>query len=67
MTLSLFGTHRYKAITRTNIHKYPEWHKVGSELREAIQIVSCVLPFRTNTYVTQNLIDWSSVPNDPIY
>ena len=67
MELSLFGTHRYEAITRTNIHKYPEWHKIGSGLREAIQIVSCVLPFRTNTYVTQNLIDWSSVPNDPIY
>jgi KamA family protein len=65
--LSLFGRQCYEAITRTNIHKYPEWNKIGSELREATQIVSSVLPFRTNTYVTQNLIDWSKVPDDPIY
>jgi KamA family protein len=29
--------------------------------------VAAVLPFRTNEYVVDELIDWSSVPDDPIY
>jgi L-lysine 2,3-aminomutase len=29
--------------------------------------VGTVLPFRTNTYVLEELIDWSAAPDDPIY
>ncbi|GII94763.1 KamA family radical SAM protein [Sinosporangium siamense] len=29
--------------------------------------MATVLPFRTNSYVVEELIDWSRVPSDPIY
>jgi hypothetical protein len=32
-----------------------------------VQVVSHVLPFRTNAYVLDQLIDWNNVPNDPIF
>jgi KamA family protein len=32
-----------------------------------MKAVSAVLPFRVNSYVVEKLIDWSSVPDDPIY
>jgi KamA family protein len=38
----------------------------GAERRRA-QAVAAVFPFRTNRYVVDELIDWSAVPDDPIY
>src|SRR5690606_21951295 len=38
----------------------------GEERLQA-QAVAAVLPFRINQYVLDELIDWSAVPNDPIY
>jgi L-lysine 2,3-aminomutase len=35
--------------------------------RLAVQAVAAVLPFRTNSYVVENLIDWDAAPDDPIY
>ncbi len=35
--------------------------------RLAVRAVATVLPFRTNTYVTEQLIDWDNAPDDPIY
>jgi len=32
-----------------------------------MKAVSVVLPFRVNSYVVNSLIDWSAVPEDPIY
>lgn len=32
-----------------------------------LQVVSAVLPFRTNNYVVEQLIDWDAVPDDPIF
>ncbi|MFZ1289274.1 MAG: lysine 2,3-aminomutase [Melioribacteraceae bacterium] len=32
-----------------------------------INVVANVLPFRVNNYVLEELIDWSNVPNDPIF
>ena len=58
---------RYRAVTRANIANTPHWQKIPHELREAINVVSTVLPFRTNEYVMSELIDWSRVPDDPMY
>ena len=33
----------------------------------AVRAVAAVLPFRTNSYVIENLIDWDAAPDDPIY
>jgi len=35
--------------------------------RLAVRAVATVLPFRTNAYVVESLIDWDAVPDDPIY
>lgn len=36
-------------------------------MREAIEVVSVVLPFRVNNYVVEELIDWDCAPEDPIF
>ena len=33
----------------------------------AVRAVATVLPFRTNSHVIENLIDWDAAPDDPIY
>lgn len=58
---------RYKALTRANIGKQEFWQRLDPELREAVETVSLVLPFRTNEYVCRDLIDWDNVPDDPIF
>ncbi|MFC7326497.1 KamA family radical SAM protein [Marinactinospora rubrisoli] len=35
--------------------------------RLAVRAVATVLPFRVNSYVVDELIDWSAAPDDPIY
>jgi KamA family protein len=35
--------------------------------RLAVRAVATVLPFRTNSYVIENLVDWDAAPDDPIY
>lgn len=37
------------------------------EQRASAIAVAAVLPFRVNSYVVDELIDWSAVPNDPIF
>ena len=58
---------RYRAVTRASIHRTPQWESLSPGLREATKVVSSVLPFRTNAYVMEELIDWSAVPDDPIF
>lgn len=58
---------RFQAINRANVARTPEWARLSSELQEAINVVSAVLPFRSNAYVNRELIDWDRVPNDPMY
>src|SRR5215468_9171418 len=40
---------------------------LGPEERLAVRAVATVLPFRTNSYVVEQLIDWDAAPDDPIY
>jgi KamA family protein len=58
---------KFKPYTRQSIHQAPQWQLLSEDLREAVQVISHVLPFRTNQYVMNELIDWSNVPDDPIY
>lgn len=58
---------RYRAIGRHNVAQTAEWKLLNADLREAVEVVSQVLPFRTNRYLMENLIDWSRVPADPIF
>ena len=50
-----------------DIEKIPQLQKLSFEKRFNLKVVSHVLPFRTNNYVIEELIDWENIPNDPIY
>ena len=58
---------RYRAVDLRNVSDIPQWDLIDTDLRAAIEVVAEVLPFRTNRYVTDHLIDWSRVPDDPIF
>lgn len=59
MTYKSYMLHNYKSI--------PQVANLSDELIEAIDVVGSVLPFKTNNYVVENLIDWKKVPDDPIF
>ncbi len=58
---------RYRALDSHNLSTTPQWNQLDPELREPIEVVAQVLPFRTNQYLVEDLIDWSKVPDDPIF
>ncbi len=58
---------RYRAVTLGNVGKLPFWDRLDTDVRDAVETVSLVLPFRTNEYVCESLIDWDNVPDDPIF
>lgn len=57
----------YRALTAANIAASPVWQRMAAEQQEAVLVVSRVLPFRTNEYLVNTLIDWGKIPDDPIY
>jgi len=57
---------RYRAISERRLDRIPQLAGRPADERLAMRVVSQVLPFRTNDYVI-DLIDWSRVPDDPIY
>ncbi|WP_443655656.1 KamA family radical SAM protein [Enhygromyxa salina] len=65
--MSTFEPSRFRAITRANVGRLPEWAGLPAELERAIRVVSTVLPFKTNHYVVRELIDWARVPDDPMF
>jgi len=50
-----------------DIDNIPQLQDLTEEQRFAIKVVSNVLPFRANNYVVEELIDWSNIPDDPIF
>ncbi len=67
MTTVSRNSQSYRAIDLRNVVSVPQWEGLTADLRQAIEVVAQVLPFRTNQYVLDNLIDWSRVPYDPIF
>ncbi len=57
----------YKSFTLHNFKNIPQISKLPAEMIEAIEVVGRVLPFKSNNYVTDELIDWNNIENDPIY
>ncbi|MEM9220135.1 MAG: lysine 2,3-aminomutase [Cyanobacteria bacterium P01_F01_bin.150] len=50
-----------------DIQRLPQLAKFSDVERLAMKAVAHVLPFRTNSYVIEELIDWDNVPDDPIF
>lgn len=57
----------YRAYTRKDLDRIPQLRSLSQLERAAMRAVAWVLPFRVNAYVIEQLIDWSRVPDDPIF
>jgi KamA family protein len=58
---------RYRAITAAQLERLPQLARFSAEAREQMRVVASVLPFRSNSYVCEQLIDWQRVPDDPLF
>lgn len=61
------GPRRFRPITRRNIDRLGFWQELDPEVREAVDVVSRILPFRSNEYVVEQLVNWDRVPDDPMF
>lgn len=59
MKMQAYSLHNYKNIRQIN--------KLNLQQLEAIEVVGNVLPFKVNNYVTDYLINWDDLENDPIF
>jgi KamA family protein len=57
----------FKIFNQSNFHNIPQLQSQPKEILEHIKTVGNVLPFRVNNYVLDHLIDWSNIPDDPLY
>lgn len=57
---------KYKAFTLKTFRKIPQIEKLSEEQIFDIEVVGSVLPFKADSYVVDELIDWDDFENDPI-
>jgi KamA family protein len=50
-----------------DIDSIPQLKMLNEDEKFALNVVAHVLPFRTNNYVVEELIDWYNIPDDPIF
>ena len=58
---------RFRAYTTKHLDDLVTRAGLDPAERLAVRAVATVLPFRTNEYVVESLIDWTAAPDDPIY
>jgi KamA family protein len=58
-TIKTYSLHNYRSI--------PQISSLPEEMIKDIEIVGRVLPFKTNDYVVNELIDWEAVETDPLF
>ncbi|HUH38519.1 MAG TPA: hypothetical protein VL027_11310 [Spongiibacteraceae bacterium] len=58
---------RFQVYTDRHIDQLPALQGLSEEQRFVMRVVAQVLPFRVNQYVIEELIDWSRVPDDPVF
>src|SRR5262245_5847338 len=58
---------RFRAFTARDLAALADRGRIPAQQSLAMAAVAAVLPFRTNNYVVDELIDWSAVPDDPIF
>ena len=58
---------KIKTYNLQNFRSIPQMDSVDETIKRDIEIVGRVLPFKTNNYVIDELIDWENVEKDPIF
>jgi L-lysine 2,3-aminomutase len=61
------STLKIKLYELHNLDSIPQINRLSVDEKWALQVVAHVLPFRVNSYVVDQLIDWDNIPLDPIY
>ena len=63
----LTGVEQFQVFTERQLEQIPQLQRLPAEQRRAMHKVAQVLPFRVKRYVIDELIDWDTVPDDPIF
>ncbi len=50
-----------------NLDSIVPLRKLSNKSKFELRVLANILPFRTNNYVVEELIDWDNIPADPIY
>ncbi|HUY51634.1 MAG TPA: lysine 2,3-aminomutase [Streptosporangiaceae bacterium] len=66
-TVPATGGRRFRAYSAKHLDALTARAGLDAAERLAVRAVGTVLPFRTNSYVVEDLIDWAAAPDDPIY
>ncbi|GHE08120.1 KamA family radical SAM protein [Streptomyces alanosinicus] len=67
MYLTVDGTTRFRAYGPRQLDEIARRYPLPDAARETVRLLSRVLPFRVNEYVLSELVDWTQVPDDPVY
>ena len=59
--------YKYQAYSLQNFRDIPQMARVAETVKFDIEVVGQVLPFKTNNFVVDHLIDWDRVPQDPLF
>ncbi len=57
----------FKVYTLHNYKQIPQISKLSEEQKFEMEVVAQVLPFKSNSYVVNELINWDNVPDDPMF
>ncbi len=60
-------TNSLKSYTLSNYKTIEQIAGLTADMKEAIEVVGRVLPFKTNNYVVEELIDWTQIETDPMF
>ncbi|MFZ5484758.1 MAG: KamA family radical SAM protein [Pseudomonadota bacterium] len=63
----LHAAPRYKAYGLANFRDLPQMAGVPESIKRDIEVIGRVLPFKVDNFVAEHLIDWSRVPDDPLF
>lgn len=67
MSASEVQPRRFRPLTRRDLDQIPQLAALSDHQRLAMKAVSAVLPFRVNSYVLDELIDWDRLDSDPMF
>ena len=62
-----FASEEYQVVNLHNFEQLPQIQAMPEEVRHAARVVGNVLPFKSNRYVVDHLIDWSAAPDDGMF
>jgi KamA family protein len=61
------GARVFRAFRNQDLAELAAARGLSEERARDMRVVAEVLPFRVNTYVLDELIDWDDIPDDPIF